>query len=128
MARIDLTGQKFGRWQVISLSRGPGTVVAGGSVSAHAGLRAGPERLSQARQVRKLRLLFRRAVGPGHRRHQPISACTSMRVGVSGATPIAIANAIMPSIRPDERFFDNLRFDASGPSTTALAAHIVSTG
>ena len=34
----------------------------------------------------------------------------------------------MPSIRPDERFLLNLRFDASGPSTTALAAHMLSTG
>ena len=46
----------------------------------------------------------------------------------AGATPIAIASATKPSIRPDERFFDSLQFDASGPSTTALLAHIVRTG
>ena len=33
-------------------------------------------------------------------RRYPINAFTSMRVGVSGATPIAIANATMPSILP----------------------------
>ena len=45
--------------------------------------------------------------------HHPINAATSMRVDVIGATPIAIASAIMPSMRPLERFFDNLRFEAS---------------
>src|SRR5215831_4453499 len=38
---------------------------------------------------------------------QPIRAWTSMTGSAfNGATPIAIANAIIPSIRPTERFFD----------------------
>src|SRR5262249_5057899 len=44
----------------------------------------------------------------------PMRAWTSMTGSVfNGATPIAIASATMPSIRPTERFFDGLRLPAS---------------
>ena len=44
----------------------------------------------------------------------PMRAWTSMtRSAFNGATPIAIANATMPSIRPTERFFDGFLLPAS---------------
>ena len=51
-----------------------------------------------------------------------------------GETPIAIASAIMPSMRPVLRFFESLRLALSFllpsllPSTTALAAHMLRHG
>src|SRR3954468_17039360 len=67
------------------------------------------------------------------KRHQPIIAEISMLV-CSGATPIAMVKATMPSIRPDDLFFESLRLESSlgfscpfltpGASTIALAAHI----
>ena len=59
----------------------------------------------------------------------PIKASISMTgCALNGATPIAIASATMPSIRPTERFFDGLRLPASSIAITVLAAHIESTG
>ena len=40
----------------------------------------------------------------------------------NGATPIAIASATMPSMRPTERFFDGLRLPASSTAITVLLA------
>jgi len=59
----------------------------------------------------------------------PMRACTSMTGSAfNGATPIAIANATNPSIRPTERFLDGLRLPASSTAITVLAAHIESRG
>jgi hypothetical protein len=40
------------------------------------------------------------------------------RCARNGATPIAIASATMPSIRPIERFFDGLRLPVSSELLT----------
>jgi hypothetical protein len=47
---------------------------------------------------------------------------------VHGATPIAIASATMPSMRPDDLSLASLRLPLGSETTTAFAAHIVSTG
>jgi hypothetical protein len=60
---------------------------------------------------------------------QPINALTSMGdVQPDGATPMAITNATMPSIRPRERFLVSFLFPAASLSTTLLAAHMLRTG
>src|SRR5262249_25883646 len=67
--------------------------------------------------------------GPAWRLRYPMRAWTSMtRSAFNGATPIAIANATMPSIRPTERFFDGFLLPASSTAITVLLAHIESTG
>jgi class 3 adenylate cyclase len=60
---------------------------------------------------------------------QPINAAMStLAVQAAGAAAIAMASATAPSILPDDRFFDSLRFPAASRSTVALAIHIVRTG
>jgi hypothetical protein len=58
----------------------------------------------------------------------PIRARTSKTGTCNGATPIAIASAIKPSIRPTERFLEGLRLPASSSAITVLAMHMLSTG
>src|SRR5262249_4750066 len=59
----------------------------------------------------------------------PMRAWTSMTGSTfNGATPSAIANATIPSIRPTERFFEGLRLPASSTAITVLLAHIDNTG
>jgi hypothetical protein len=60
---------------------------------------------------------------------QPINAAMStLAVQAAGAAAIAMASATAPSILPDDRFFDSLRFPAGSRSAVALAMHIVRTG
>jgi hypothetical protein len=62
-------------------------------------------------------------------RAQPINAAMStLAVQAAGAAAMAMASATAPSILPDDRFFDSLRFPAASRSTIALAMHIVRTG
>ena len=62
-------------------------------------------------------------------RAQPINAAMStLAVQAAGAAAIAMASATAPSILPDDRIFDSLRFPAASRSTVALAMHIVRTG
>jgi len=56
----------------------------------------------------------------GHAHHHPIRAATSIAGARSGATPIAIASATKPSIRPVERFLLGLRLPASSSTITVL--------
>jgi hypothetical protein len=67
--------------------------------------------------------------GTGQLGAQPINAAIStLAVQAAGAAAIAMASATAPSILPDDRFFDSLRFPAASRSTVALAMHIVRTG
>ena len=73
--------------------------------------------------------LPRRARKQRATRAQPINAAMStLAVQAVGAAAIAMASVTAPSILPDDRFFDSLRFPAASRSTVALAMHIVRTG
>jgi hypothetical protein len=50
--------------------------------------------------------------------HQPIIAVISMAGARNGAHPIAIASAIIPSMRPVDLRFESLRLPASSSTTT----------
>jgi hypothetical protein len=80
--------------------------------------------LEGQQRVRCQPLVRQRATRP-----QPINAAMStLAVHPVGAAATAMASATAPSILPDDRFFDSLRFPAASRSTTALAMHIVRTG
>jgi hypothetical protein len=59
---------------------------------------------------------------------QAINASTSNVGARMGVTPNAITNAVMPSIRPVERFFESFLLPAGSRSMTALLAHICNIG
>jgi hypothetical protein len=63
-----------------------------------------------------------------HPTYQTISVEISICFVKSGATPTAIASAIIPSMRPVDLRLLGLRLPASPTAMTVLATHIVRTG
>src|SRR5215471_14357569 len=67
--------------------------------------------------------------GPAWRLRYPMRLAMSMTGSAfNGATPIAIASATIPSIRPTERFLLGFLLPASSTAITVLLAHIERTG
>src|SRR5215471_19145886 len=93
-----------------------------GDSHINSSLREGPLRHLAQHAVDQTRLFSTRCA-------QAINASGSNRTAVRiAAAPTAISNAVIPSIRPVERFFESFRFPAASRSTTQLLAHHVSIG